>query len=196
MPSSPSPPWPHTAVLLAGGRSQRMGLDKHGLQVPNGKTLLEIVRDCAQLTASRVIISGPAEAMPQLEHIADIRPASGPLGGIESVIKSGRDERYLFLPCDMPRLTPSLLRRLVEKLDHAEAVVFEQGERSIRPVLPLALRSKTAARVQQLMEHGRASIHELIESLDAATVPLGEEESGCLLNINTPEEWSEFLAEG
>ncbi|MEE2908416.1 MAG: molybdenum cofactor guanylyltransferase [Planctomycetota bacterium] len=187
------PTWPHTAVLLVGGRSQRMGRAKHDLRGPNNRTLLEVVLAAARDTAKRVIVSGPPEVLPDLDHVADRHPDAGPLEGIASVIDSGRDEQYLFLPCDMPRLLPSLLHRLVDALATSEAAVFEQGKCSVRPVLPLALRNSTAATIQRVMEQGTRSIHGLLKTVDPAVLPLLESENGCLFNINTPEEWDEYL---
>ena len=170
-----------------------MGVAKHDLRGPDDRTLLEVVLTCARNTAERVIVSGPPEILPDLEHVNDRQPDAGPLEGIASVLDSGGDQQYLFLPCDMPRLVPSLLRRLVDGLATSEAAVFEQGKRSVRPVLPLALRSSNAATIQRVMEQGTHSIHGFLKAIDAAVLPLLELEEGCLLNINTPEEWEAFL---
>lgn len=170
-----------------------MGSDKLAMQDPDGRTLLEVALQCAMDTAPRVIVSGPQEVLPELDHVTDRHPDAGPLEGIASVLESGIDDRYLFLPCDMPCLRPTMLHRLVCGLNTSDAAVFEQGERAVRPVLPLALRSSTAATIQRVMEQGTRSIHGLLETVDPAVLPLLESENGCLFNINTPEEWDEYL---
>ena len=52
MPST-TPLWPHTAVLMIGGRSRRMGMAKHDLKSPDGRTMLEKAVECLRLTATK-----------------------------------------------------------------------------------------------------------------------------------------------
>ena len=194
MTASTMPPWPHTAVVMIGGQSRRMGTAKHELTFEDGRTMLETTLDRLQCMSARQIISGPMDIRPEREHVTDLQPNRGPIGAIESVLKSNLDDRYLFVPCDMPRLTSELLKRLADALEHAEAVVFEQGTRPVRPVLPLGLRCSTAANLQELVEHETPSIHRFLETLHVAEVPLMDFEIDCLLNINTPEDWSTYLS--
>ena len=188
-----TPLWPHTAVLMIGGRSRRMGTPKHGLKFPDGRTMLDATIDCLIQMSARQVISGPEHIQTERKHILDTRPGSGPIGAIESVLKSGLDESYLFVPCDMPNLKADTLRRLAVALDDAEATIFKREEEGVRPVLPLGLRCSTATRLQEVIEHGNQSVHQFLTMLDVATVPLLDDESDCLMNINTPEEWTSYL---
>lgn len=170
-----------------------MGVPKHDLRGPDGRTLAELAMACAQAVASRVIVSGDDRILPGLDHVADQRIDAGPLGGIEAVLESGRDERYLFIPCDMPRLVPQILHKLATGLDDAEAVTFAQAGDEVRPVLPLALKASTRTTLRQIIERGDHSIHALLAALDAHAVPLEARDRMMLVNINTPEDWSDYL---
>ncbi|MCH2133943.1 MAG: molybdenum cofactor guanylyltransferase [Phycisphaerales bacterium] len=185
--TSPAP-WPHTIVILAGGASRRMGEPKHALQLADGRTLADLAASLARATARRVVVSGPTSVLPDLEHIADRTPDGGPLAGIEAVMASGGDDQYLFLPCDMPGLTPELLTRLAAGLQEADATVFQRPGPGPRPVLPLGLRDTPS--VHDAL--GPGAVHQLVERLDPVLVPVTAEEDCFLLNINTPAEWDDF----
>ena len=95
-------------VVLAGGRSSRMGTDKAGL-LWRGQSLLEHMRELLQEAgAVRVLTSGPyvgAGGLPDQE--ADM----GPLGGLLTLAQTQVDGVYVLVPVDMPLLSASLLRR-------------------------------------------------------------------------------------
>jgi molybdopterin-guanine dinucleotide biosynthesis protein A len=82
---------PISAVILAGGRSTRLGRDKAFLQV-NGRPLIEqIVDKVAQLSDEVIIVAND-------------------LDGIFSGLKAATKRHALVVACDMPLLSLSLLR--------------------------------------------------------------------------------------
>src|SRR5690606_1963295 len=95
------------AIVLAGGRSRRMGADKRFL-LKDGRTWLEqAVRLAAAATGQpldEVWISGET---PQGTGVPDLRPVLGPLEGIRSVIahyhlRLNEGEPLLVLAVDQP----------------------------------------------------------------------------------------------
>ena len=102
-------PTPWVGVVLAGGRSSRMGRDKARLAWRD-QSLLALA--CARLQAAgacKVVVSGD---YPEYAGIPDALPALGPLGGLASVVDALPDGVLLLVPVDMPLLTPELLDRL------------------------------------------------------------------------------------
>lgn len=105
----------HSAVVLAGGKSSRMGRDKAWLEVA-GRNLLERQIELARATgAAEVFISGRVGAdysefgcAVLLDDFAD----AGPLAGIEKALARSHSARALVLAVDLPQLSPSFLRRL------------------------------------------------------------------------------------
>ena len=104
--------WPHTGAVLAGGAGRRMGRRKDSLALPDGRTMLAVVHSVLREVCQRVVVVGDAET--DLPRIEDLRPGQGPLGGIEALLATGDDTQYLVGPCDLPLITPSVLRRLTE----------------------------------------------------------------------------------
>lgn len=127
-------------VVLAGGRSSRMGTDKAGLSW-RGQPLLQHMRDLLQQAgAPRVWVSGPQTGP---DGLPDHEPGLGPLGGLLTLARTQADGIYLLVPVDMPLLSATLLRRLVEAVatDHGAPSAIWAGY-----PLPLCLRLDGSAR--------------------------------------------------
>lgn len=99
-----------TAVILAGGKSTRMGQNK-ALLLFDGKPLIEQIRELLTKIFSRIVLSTASkDSFPQLElpEVVDRYPETGPLGGITTVLESGLSPIFC-VACDMPFLTPKLI---------------------------------------------------------------------------------------
>ena len=165
--------------LLAGGLSSRMGRDKARLRLGR-RTLLGHVRAVAR-----------ALALPVRVIRRDLVPRCGPLGGIYTALKTSGTDAVLFLACDMPFVSATLLQTLMVSARRAKAVFTREAGRSGFPFL---LRRTTLAAVEQQLAAKEFSLQSLAKKLRARTFqpPGGTSE---LLNINTPEDWREARQE-
>ena len=114
-----------TGVVLAGGRSRRMGRDKALVQV-DGMTLLERAVEILRPHVRELVIMGDPErhTHPRAVTIADERPGRGPLGGLVTALAQGRYGRIIALACDMPGVNDRLLLHLKGRMDgRTDAVV-------------------------------------------------------------------------
>jgi molybdenum cofactor guanylyltransferase len=115
-----------SAVILAGGRSQRMGRDKAWIEL-DGRPLIARQIDCARsVGASEIFISGRASV--DYSHfecpvLIDDLDDAGPLAGIERALAAAAAPLVLVLAVDMPRLTAEWLRRLVARCEPHRGVV-------------------------------------------------------------------------
>ena len=183
---------PFAALLLAGGRSSRMGRDKASLEW-NGVSLLEhmsaVLRDAG---ATRVWRSGPFEGV---DALPDRVPERGPVGGLASLAQTADDGVYLVVPVDMPRLDPALLHSLLRAL--AEAPLPVRAARFVEHVLPLALRLDASSRAQ-IVERMDApasarSLRALHAGLSGIDVQLPATARAHLASANTPQEWQSLI---
>ena len=162
-------------VVLAGGKSSRMGQNKSQL-IFNGTSLLEYAKDSLKQAGCRhVIISGQY-------GLPDDTPHLGPLGGISTIIKHNKTpEIFLFLPVDMPYLQSQDLKKLIDILLEKKEIetAFFKGS-----PLPFSLRNT------QLTIPDRGSIKAFLAPLMTKTLLLP---SPYLSNINTPQQWQTFL---
>lgn len=104
-----------TGVVMAGGKSRRMGRNKSEI-VLGRVTLLERVVSRMQALFSRVLISvSPANpaSLAGIESVTDIIPGYGSLMGIYSSLKHAQEPVFV-TACDMPFINKDLVRHMVE----------------------------------------------------------------------------------
>ncbi|NII11234.1 molybdenum cofactor guanylyltransferase [Oleiagrimonas sp. C23AA] len=177
---------PVTGLILAGGRSSRMGRDKAQLRW-QGLTMLEHMRrQLAQAGARPVLVSGDRDGA-----IADRWPHAGPIGALTSVADALDDAELLIVPVDMPRLSAALLARLAAN-ERAAAVHYADH------VLPLRLRLDETTRqvLRALMARPprERRLRALVQALHGVALPVPVDARPQLANANTPEQWQEMCA--
>lgn len=189
-------------AVLAGGLSSRMGSDKATLRPDGGQTMLDRAADALRAVCGDVVIVGgqattlsacdanPGQARGYVV-VADLRPSVGPLGGIEALLASNLAREYLVCPCDVPLITPHVLRLLLTHRDAPATVLRIAGRDNIEP-LPARIASNALAVVQQLLNSGERSVWKLMEVLPAAIVDIDAHHAATLRNVNTPEDLRAF----
>ncbi len=124
-----------TLVILAGGKSSRMGTDKTFLEY-NGRTFLQILLDEANKHFGRVIIAGgnKEHALKIYEYIkasgmrASIKPeiledkydSIGPMGGIMSVFEQTKLREFAVTAVDCPNASMEVLAHLLDRMQAAD----------------------------------------------------------------------------
>jgi molybdopterin-guanine dinucleotide biosynthesis protein A len=176
----PSSAW--RAVLLAGGRSSRMGTDKAALPWGDGTLLTHMRALLIAAGADEVIVSGDR---PALGGVPDATPDTGPMGALAQLAPRLCDGAWIVVPVDMPLLSVGLLHALL-MADAACACV--EGH-----PLPMALRLDTPVRAKVKEIGARAgrerSLHALQQELHAQALPAPSWQDA-LRNCNTPDDWA------
>ena len=110
-------------IILAGGKSVRLGRDKITEKI-GATTLLEKVLSRVEPLSKNIIIVTAQERNftefadhPKITVISDIIPGQGSLGGIYSGLVTSDLQYNLVLAADMPFLNESLLRHMIEVSD-------------------------------------------------------------------------------
>jgi molybdopterin-guanine dinucleotide biosynthesis protein A len=119
-----------SGVILAGGQSQRMGVNKAFLEF-DGRPIIERVVEKVSLVGEEVIlVSNTPDEYAHLGYrvVSDVFPGQGPLGGIYSGLKAARNSIALVVACDMPFLNASLLRYMILLSPGHDVVVPRIGE--------------------------------------------------------------------
>jgi molybdopterin-guanine dinucleotide biosynthesis protein A len=203
----PSPAVP-VAVIIAGGKSRRMGQDKALLRLPDGRTALETTTRLAMQVAVEVYLAldTPTHAE-HLRRIVNRLPAvvfdpdagEGPLVALAGALRRTHASALLLLAVDMPLLTPPLLRYLVARAAGYDAAVFTlDGEAQPLPgwysatIVP-ELEALVAAGERRL----RAVLHApAIRALQIQEVEFRayDPEGLAFGRANTPQEWEALCA--
>jgi molybdopterin-guanine dinucleotide biosynthesis protein A len=156
-----------TGVVLAGGRSVRMGEDKANLELSE-QTLLTRVVQTVSLVCPEVIIAGGEQSLadgfgPDVRWVSDPSGSIGPLAGVTAGLQAAQHDACLVVACDMPFLNPALLSHLVDRLEKFDAVVpISHG---VSLYLHAAYSRSAAPTAQALLRLKARSVHELVVRL-------------------------------
>jgi molybdopterin-guanine dinucleotide biosynthesis protein A len=122
-----------TGVVLAGGRSTRMGRDKALLPWGNsGRTLLDHALDRLSPLVNELVVVGDPRSHGSVGPfvIPDDLPGQGPLGGLVTAMRYATHDGLLVLAVDMPGATGALLMALQAGMGHfTDVVVPRHGDR-------------------------------------------------------------------
>ncbi len=104
-----------TGIILAGGKSNRMGTNKSLLRL-NGKTTIERVVDLMKSIFKEVIIitNTPEEySFINFPMFKDIYKNKGPLAGIHSGLTHSTTEQNFIISCDMPLMNSEMIKYII-----------------------------------------------------------------------------------
>ncbi|THH40528.1 NTP transferase domain-containing protein [Neolewinella litorea] len=181
---------PLRALILAGGRSQRMGEDKSRIVYRDGQTEVE------RLAGLCVALGVPASVSVRSEQdgegfslplVTDRFVGLGPAGAICSAFLSDPDAAWLVLACDLPLLDESTLRRLIDARRPERVATAVRGPEQEWPEPLVAIYEPRAyQRLLRFLSLGYACPRKLLINSDTEVLTLRE--ALPITNANTPEE--------
>ena len=170
-------------LILAGGKSSRMGLAKISLMI-NDKSLLSIavesLGDCNSITVAMKEYKTPSDVF-NIQKIKDDVDFSGPRAALLPATKKAIAEKYDFLqllPCDTPLVKKDVFQVLLNSSSDVDCVVPISGGR-MHPLHALVRPLPFLSALNQV----KGGIHRVIKSMNHITVEVDEK---MMLNINTP----------
>ena len=185
------------AGVLVGGRSLRMGCAKALLPHPQARTFVEHVVGVARRIVPDVVLLGSLSPLPPalrgLPVFPDARPHGGPLAGLCSALSAASGRWVLLLACDLGRLGPEVLLRLLRLLPQAtpqtDAVAYARdGGAAVYEACCALYHPRILPAARRELLDGRASLQALLGAVRVrALVPDGGE-ARQLSNVNTPED--------
>jgi len=153
-----------TSIILAGGKSSRLGKSK-ALQIIKGKSLIQWVVDRLGILSTEIIlVTAHGEAIPcssavRIKTVADVYPGKGPLVGIYSGLIASSSSRAIVVGCDTPFLSAGLLEYLTQICSTFDVIV-PRIKRKVEPLC--AVYSKNClAPIQELLEQNELGISKL-----------------------------------
>jgi len=164
-------------VVLAGGQSKRMGVDKSQLTIGNFTLLQHAQKILLDSELSDIFVSGQQGILDEFESI-------GPIGGILSCLNTLKTFDYvLFLPVDMPFVTPDMIIELINKND-GSIVHFKHSN------LPLMIKNNEFVRgkIKNNIDKNILSLYQLCEELNEKVLESNFHKDQ-FMNTNTPSQW-------
>ena len=123
-------------VILAGGKSSRMGTDKALLEY-DGKQFIEQIADQLSWFEERIIARGTnggiSDSMAKMwTVIPDLYPDHGPIGGLHAALSACRSDALFVVTCDMPLFDRELAELLCTEMQNSDAPETIYGENGLK----------------------------------------------------------------
>ena len=192
-----------TAIILAGGKSRRIGSDKAFLKL-NGESVIERIYNLLTKIFSYVIIisNKPDEFKFLTTNVyKDIYPNFGPLSGIHSGLTNSQTENNFFISCDMPFVNEEVIKFIVSKNSESD-ITLSKSKTTVHSLCGIYKKSCLSradellsfAISQKNIKTGKTSVKlfDLINYVKTTVVDLNSEKfynHGLMFNMNTLEDY-------
>ncbi|MDO8137702.1 MAG: molybdenum cofactor guanylyltransferase [Candidatus Brocadiales bacterium] len=184
-----------TAVVMAGGKSLRMGSDKALLKIGN-LTAVEFQLQRLRPLFDEIILS--TNAPEEFRHLdipclPDIIPDRGPLGGIYTALLRAKNPYIFAIACDMPFVSAALIDYLKEKCEGYDVTVPET-DRGLEPLHAIYSRDCIPAIKKHLEADSKGRVIGFFPDVRVRVITkeeIAQIEGGpqAFLNFNTPKDY-------
>jgi molybdenum cofactor guanylyltransferase len=188
------------AIVLAGGRSTRMGRDKASLPFGDGTLLSRVVGVLARVVPEIVVVARRDQRLPALPPLPkgvvlrtahDEVEGQGPLGGLVPGLVVLEGETAYVSSCDVPFLSEAFVRRMFDLLGHHD-VAMPEADGHFQPLASVVRRDAVRGPAAALLAEGRLRPVYLLERVAHVVVPAErlrdvDPELLSLANLNTPD---------
>jgi molybdopterin-guanine dinucleotide biosynthesis protein A len=181
------------AVILAGGRSRRMGFNKALLDV-GGRPMISVLIDRVRPLTDQILISSNDYASYRFLNfpvVPDRFLGCGPLAGFHAAMLWYTCSLYIMLACDLPNLQAPLLSGLISLAQGFDAVIPRTKDGFAHPLCAVYRRTCLPS-IEQALQRGTKKVVETFLN-DTLSIRWVSPEEGPytdadLANINTPED--------
>jgi len=183
-----------SCIVLAGGKSLRLGQDKV-LETIGNKSLLErAVFQLGSFNSDIIVVAAAKQSLPQLTGyprlriVTDTYPGKGPLGGIFTGVAASDSFYNLVVACDMPFLNQALLDYMIQLSANFDLVVPRLG--NMVEALHAVYSKSCLAPMERLLRQGSLGVRELftlvrIRYVEADEINRFDPKHLSFFNINT-----------
>jgi molybdopterin-guanine dinucleotide biosynthesis protein A len=183
-----------SSIVLAGGKSSRLGYDKL-LKSVGDRNLLDLVISCvAPFSQETIVVAAgkrtpiQSNKYPALKLVTDIYPGKGPLGGVYTGLLNSTSFHNLVVASDMPFLNQALLHYMIQVATDFDLVVPRVGD-LVEPLHAIYARNCLEP-LEQMLGHNELSLHRLFPRVrtryvEADEIERFDPEHLSFFNVNT-----------
>ena len=182
-----------TAIILAGGKSSRMGEDKSLLTADNRTMIEKIVHQLIGHFREIIISANDVEkySFLDLRVVPDLEKGQGPLMGIYSALLQSRHEINFFVACDIPDLNMVYVKELMRQAKSHEIVVPTWSDGRFEPLFAVYNKS-ILDKAKKVLDSGRRKINLLYDLANVMYLPMPDDVKW-FKNLNTREEYKNYI---
>jgi molybdopterin-guanine dinucleotide biosynthesis protein A len=185
-----------TGVILAGGKSSRMGVNKSFLKLGNQTIIERIVNLMKSIFTEVIIITNTPDEYKflKLPLYEDLYKWKGPLAGIHSALTHSQTEKVFVLSCDVPLMSKEIIEYIIEyKTD--KSILFCEAAGFHQPLVGIYSK-KILSAIEKFIsdnEIGDKSFHQFLKKVDVEIIhpeKLSFYNDEIFFNVNRPEDYA------
>ena len=167
-----------SAVILVGGEARRANGQEKYFFTYEGKTFIDrLIESLARGVDEIILVARNPEqckrfsAIKGVRCITDIRPGTGPIGGLHAGALAARGEVIFVSACDMPCVDPQVIAHLFNRIDSYDAAIPRWNPEMLEPLHAVYRRT---ALIAYLDDHASLSLRTMVRELNTLYVPIEE----------------------
>ena len=184
-----------TGIILAGGKSSRIGSDKGFLLLNNKPFIQHIIEAMQPLVSSIIIVSNnPDYDIFKLKRTNDLIANAGPLAGVYTGLHYSNTENNLVLSCDIPLINTEILKKMTEQIEENVDVIQLESKDKSMPLIAM-YKKHCESKIFELLEQGERRLRFAVNQFKVKTIVLNKEQEKFTTNINTLRNLNEITNE-
>lgn len=182
-----------TAIILAGGKSSRMGTDK-GLVLIKGKHMVEYVIDAVKSCCDEMLIISNQNGYDGfgVKVLKDDIENIGPIGGIYTGLNHSKNNINIVLTCDSPFVDATLISEMLNSYNNDMDVLFLAHQNLIYPLTAI-YNKRILKNIKSHIEKGEYKVRTLFKTVNSQKMNLSNINSLKVQNINTQEDLKKHI---
>ncbi len=190
------------ALILAGGKSSRMGEDKALIpwqNIPMLKRVYQVANKCAEKVY--IITPWPEKYQPILptecEWLTELKN-EGPLVGLAQGLAQINSDWILLLGCDLPLLNSDIIQNWATQLNQLSPEILALVPKKSQGWEPLCgfYRQQIKIELQKIIDRGDCSFQKLLAQIPVQPLSIDSQTAKMLFNCNTPSDLDTVFEQG
>ncbi|MCF6295669.1 MAG: molybdenum cofactor guanylyltransferase [Flavobacteriaceae bacterium] len=184
-----------TGIILAGGKSSRIGSDKGFVLLKNKPFIQHIIEAVQPLVDEIIIVSNnPDYDIFMLKRVNDLMKDSGPLAGLYTGLHYSNTENNLVLSCDVPLINTETLRKLTEQKEENADIIQLESKGKTMPLIAM-YKKHSESKFFELLQQGERRLRFAVNQCKVKTIVLSAALEKFTTNINTLNNLNEITNE-
>lgn len=183
----------YTGIILAGGKSQRMGTDKGLLKLRGIPFVNHIYEAMKPIFGDNIVVVSSNTEYDTFgyKRIEDLISDKGPVGGLYTALKQSKTRFNLVLSVDVPLISTELLQWLIDNHDDSYLITQVQVNDKTSPLVAVYDRALRTLLGEHLAGN-QLKLSDVIDEVNVQTLVVPKKWSSQLQNINTEEDYKKI----
>lgn len=181
-----------SGIILAGGKSSRMGREK-GLVEFEGKPMVHYPLELLSTITTDIVLVANDKGYAGITSkvVKDEFHEKGPLAGLITGLRNSEFDHSIVLPCDMPNIAPALIAWMLKQQPIESALVLKVGGR-IHPLIGVYRKSQLPI-LEEMLSQNELRMMDVVSRIKARILSPEIEMEGFsedwLRNYNSPSDF-------